>query len=68
MTSLSRRELAADRIMAIGEQHGRGIITAMPVSDQIEICERIIKTHPDRKTQLWARSVYLDLTKGRLPA
>lgn len=71
MTSISieRRDvLAADRIMAISEQHGRGIITALPVDDQIEVCERIIKTHPNRSTVLWARTVYLDLTKGILPA
>lgn len=70
MTSLfiERREPVADRIMAIGEQHGRGIIKELPVAAQIEVCERIIRSHPNRMTVLWARSLYLDLTKKDLPA
>jgi len=63
----TRRE-TADRIMAIGEQHGRTIITELPVKDQIEVCERIVLTHPNRMTVLWARSLYLELTKKDLPA
>ena len=56
------------RIFAIGEEHGRGIIKELPAEDQIEICERIMRTHPNRSTVLWARSLYLDLTKKDFPA
>jgi len=59
--SHDRREATA-RIFAIGEDHGRGFIRDMPKEAQIAVCEKIIATHPNRSTVLWARSLYLSLT------
>lgn len=54
-------------VQAIGEEHGRGFIRALPVADQIEVLERIVKFPPTREIQIWARRAYLDLTNPKEP-
>jgi hypothetical protein len=53
-------------VFAIAEEHGRGIIRGLPVKDQIEVLERIVRFPPDRDTQKWATKAYLDLTNPKM--